>query len=147
MPKTKNNRTVRDPEKDALRAENKELRSRLAEAQQHRNLLIESLHGLTASRSAAIGKLTSDQIFLLLREDFATAGKPNVTPTTTFYDLPPTGMGYTSPDDVQNFLNTFVNSNKGKQRYNLGPGTVIWEKDIKPKNVAGLAQLIYISQQ
>jgi hypothetical protein len=146
MPKPAKKKPYRDPQKEALRAENEELRQRLSQAHLHRNLLIESLHGLTARAIATPGKLAPDQIFFLLREDFSNAGK-SVTPTTTFYDFPPTGMGYSSADDFQNFLNTYVNTDSGRQRYRLGSDMVIWEKDVKPKNVAGLAQLIYSRQQ
>lgn len=41
-----------DKEKEALRAENIDLRKRLGETEQHRNLLIETLHGLSKQAGA-----------------------------------------------------------------------------------------------
>ena len=83
------------------------------------------------------GKLSLEQIFDLLVEDFAADGKKNVTPITTFYDPPPVGMGYSSELAMQNFLNKYVNSQAGKVRYNLPETTVIWAALVQPEKKVG----------
>jgi hypothetical protein len=93
-------------------------------------------------------RLSLEEVYDLLVEDFEDAGKHNVQPTTTFYDPPPNGMGYSSALAMQNFLNKYVNSAKGKTGYNLGPATVIWEPRVQPeKKVGYLAGYITGQQQ
>ncbi len=103
------------------------------------------LHPVTAFFS---GKLTLEQVYDLLVEDFGEDGKSNIEPITTFYDPPPVGMGYSSEMSMQNFLNKRVNSETGKARYNLGPTTVIWAALVQPeKKVGYLAGYITAQQQ
>ena len=94
------------------------------------------------------GKLTMEEVYDLLVVDFQADGKSNVQPPTTFYDAPPTGMGYSNELAMQNFLNHRVNSESGKSRYNLGPQTVIWAALVQPeKKVGYLASYITNQQQ
>jgi hypothetical protein len=93
-------------------------------------------------------RLSLEQVYDLLVEDFENDGKADIEPTTTFYDPPPTGMGYSNALVMQNFLNNYVNSAKGKTRYNLGATTVIWEPRVQPeKKVGYLAGYIRVQQQ
>jgi hypothetical protein len=85
-------------------------------------------------------------IYDLLKKDFASQGKKNISPDTTFYDNPPAGMGYDA-FSIQSFLNAYVNSEKGKGRYNLAPDTNIFITQVaKPKCVGNLAALIFAKQ-
>lgn len=87
-------------------------------------------------------------IYDLLVADFARDGKSVESPTTTLLDSPPAGMGYDSGDDVNNFLDTFVNSRSGRQRYNLLPSSVIRYAAITPKkDVGSLDYLVSRNQQ
>ena len=93
------------------------------------------------------GSLSLKVIYDQLVEDFRRDGKAGVQPDTTFYDNPPTGMGY-NPMSLQGFLNTYVNSASGKIRYNLAPQTNILVTDISdPQCVGNLAAEIYAKQQ
>jgi len=94
------------------------------------------------------GTLPIQKIYDLLVEDFGSDGKAGVHPDTTFYDNPPTGMGYSGALPMQAFLNTYVNSSNGKQRYNLGADTNIFVGQVaSPKCVGNLAALIFAKQQ
>ncbi len=92
--------------------------------------------------------LSLQVIYDQLKEDFGRDGKRNVQPDTTFYDMPPTGMGYASALAMQAFLSTYVNSPAGKRRYNLADSTDIFVTQVPvPKCVGNLAALIYAKQQ
>ena len=94
------------------------------------------------------GALSLEVVYDQLKADFARDGKKNVQPDTTFYDNPPTGMGYSGALPLQAFLNTYVNSAKGKVRYNLAPETDIFVRQVaSPKCVGNLAALIFAKQQ
>jgi hypothetical protein len=93
------------------------------------------------------GKLTLEQTYDLLVSDFEADGKSNIQPTTTFYDSPPTGLGYSSELAMQNFLNKRVNSEDGKARYNLGPQVVIWAALVQPEKKVGYLSGYINSQQ
>jgi hypothetical protein len=87
-------------------------------------------------------------IYDQLKADFECDGKNNIQPDTTFYDNPPTGMGYSGALSIQAFLNTYVNSEKGKTRYNLAPVTNIFISQVaSPKCVGNLAALIFAKEQ
>jgi hypothetical protein len=92
--------------------------------------------------------LTLEEIYDFLLGDFRRDGKRNVHPDTTFYDPPPTGMGYSGALAMQSFLNTYVNSKAGKARYNLAPVTNIFVTQVPaPKCVGNLSALIFAKQQ
>lgn len=94
------------------------------------------------------GALSLEDIYDRLVTDFAKDGKKNVQPDTTFYDLPPAGMGYSSAYAIQAFINTYINRPAGKIRYNLAPATNIFVTQVPaPKCVGNLAALIYAKQQ
>jgi hypothetical protein len=91
--------------------------------------------------------LTLEEIYDLLKKDFASDGKKNIAPDTTFYDNPPAGMGYDA-FSIQSFLNAYVNSEKGKVRYNLASGTNIFITQVSPsKCVGNLVALIFAKQE
>lgn len=91
------------------------------------------------------GTLSLGEIYDRLKQDFGRDGKRGIQPDTTFYDLPPTGMGYQGALAMQGFINTYVNGQK--RRYNLAPGTNIFVTQVpSPKCVGNLAALIYAKQ-
>ena len=91
--------------------------------------------------------LPSTTIYDRLKRDFQSDGKKNVRPDTTFYDNPPVGLGYQGAFAMQSFLNTYVNSARGKQRYNLAPDVNIFVTQVgTPKCVGNLAALIAAKQ-
>lgn len=94
------------------------------------------------------GTISLQVIYDQLKADFECDGKKNIQPDTTFYDDPPTGMGYSGALPIQAFLNTYVNSVKGKSRYNLAPVTNIFISQVaSPKCVGNLAALIFAKEQ
>lgn len=101
-------------------------------------------HPMHAFLGAALPVTT---IYDRLKNDFRSDGKKNVHPDTTFYDNPPTGMGYQGAMAMQSFLNTYVNSSSGKKRYNLAPNVNIFVTQVgTPKCVGNLAALIAAKQ-
>ena len=93
------------------------------------------------------GTISLPVIYDQLKADFECDGKKDIHPDTTFYDNPPTGMGYSGALPIQAFLNTYVNSGQGKTRYNLAPVTNIFVSQVaSPKCVGNLAALIFAKQ-
>ena len=93
------------------------------------------------------GTMSLETIYDLLIEDFASDGKGNVEPDTTFFDIPPQGMGYDALS-FKAFLNSYVNCADGKKRYNLAPNSSIYISQITaPKCVGNLTALIFAKQQ
>lgn len=94
------------------------------------------------------GALTIDEIYANLVEDFAKDGKDGITPATSFYEDPPEGMGYSDPPVFQgSFLNPFVNSPKGKTRYNQPAGNHVIADEIRPTSTVGNLALRIHSDQ
>jgi len=92
--------------------------------------------------------LTLEVIYDRLKMDFERQGKKNVAPDTTIYDNPPVGLGYDSAYEIQGFLNRYVNSEKGKVRYNLAAGTRIFITQVgQPKCVGNIVALIHAKQE
>lgn len=83
------------------------------------------------------------EIYRLLVEDLNEDGKTGIRPSTTFTDDPPDGMGYSSLTAAQQFVQKYVNSRKGRARYNVAEARVIRLVQIPGKrNVGNLAILI-----
>jgi hypothetical protein len=94
------------------------------------------------------GSLRIEEIYDRLKADFQDSGKRNVEPDTTFYDSPPTGMGYSSAMAVQGFINKRINSKAGKREYNLSDKNSVYVTQVpKPKCVGNLAALIFAKQK
>ena len=94
------------------------------------------------------GTIPLTAIYDQLKADFECDGKESIQPDTTFYDNPPTGMGYDGALPMQAFLNTYVNSDEGKTRYNLATFTNIFVTQVtSPKCVGNLAALIFAKEK
>src|SRR3984893_344338 len=113
---------TRDPEKAALRAENANLRKKLAETEKHRNLLIETLHGLSrktatfqtlavsAAGTAEVAAMARPQTLAKLRKVLSSYGiVPNPTNSTIVGPAVPS-MGQFTLDVNNTFARNYVNS-------------------------------------
>jgi hypothetical protein len=91
----------RDREKEKLRAENSDLRRKLAETEQHRHLLIQTLHAVAG---------TSPQTLTKLRTIISSYGMvPNPTNATIVGPAVPS-MGQFTLDVNKQFSRSYVNS-------------------------------------
>lgn len=90
--------------------------------------------------------LTEQQVYDLLVADFARDGHPNAKPLQLVLDDPSAGLGYRTITAAQAFLNQYVNSTSGRQRYNLGSNRVAFTDVPPPRTVSRLAYTIFQAQ-
>ena len=90
---------------------------------------------LTVAGFMSSKQLSLTNVFNLLKRDFVKDGKDknHLFAQTTFYDAPPTGMGYNGDMGMQIFLDYFVNDPVRGADYNLAPGTRILVTYVLPQ--------------
>lgn len=86
--------------------------------------------------------LEPEEIYRLIVEDFKADGRTVKSPHDLILEAPPKGLGYGIIQAAQAFLDTYVNSTAGQQRYRLPPGDVVQFMHIAPPRTIG--HLVYL---